>query len=253
MKRTFFGKTMLAAMCLHASIALAGGLNLAWDHCASDGGLQAKASACLTNAANNILVGSFVPIVDIAGVTGIECVLDVLIGDGTSPIPPWWDMAGIGACRNTFPPALSVTGVPLGPAIYCTDWASGSAAGGLAAYAVGGNVPPANALAHRRMVIGFAVPTASAADLLSTQEYFGFNVLISNIKTVGTGACAGCLEPACIVFNSLNIVPGTNQTQRVQAGTSAGSNFATWQTAAPNCQLVPTKRTTWGGVKQLYR
>ena len=252
MRRVFLCMTMVAAIFFHASTALAGGLNLAWDHCASDGGLQVKVSACLTNAANNILIGSFVPVDDLAGVTGIKCVLDVLIGDGTSPIPPWWDMVGIGACRATSPQALIVTGVPLGPAIYCTDWASGLAGGGLAAYQIGGNVPPANAIAHRRMVIGFAVSTASAADLLSTQEYFGFNVIISNTKTVGTGSCAGCLTPACIVFNSLNIVPGVSQGQRVQVGTSAGSNFATWQTSAPNCALVPTRRTTWSAVKQLY-
>lgn len=256
MKRTCFGMTMIAAMCFHASATFAGGLNLAWSNCASDGGQQARISACDTNLGINLLVGSFVPADDIAGVTGVECVLDVLIGDGVSPIPPWWDMVGLGACRAFGAGAeftLTANGVALSSAVACFDWASGAAAGGLAAYsASGGNISPVNQLAHRRVILGFAVAAVDAAHLVSTQEYFAFNIFIRNYKTVGTGSCAGCLEPACIVFNSLNIVPGINQAQRVQAGTSAGSNFATWQTSAPDCAIVPTKRTKWSSVKQLY-
>ena len=204
----------------------------------------------------NTLVGSFVPNDDIAGVTGVECVLDVLIGDGVSPIPPWWDMHGPGECRDFGlggVATLTATGVASGSAVACVDWASGGAQGGLAAYSVFGlGIPPANQPAHRQVVMGFAVPSVNAADLVNTQEYFAFNLIIRNYKTVGTGACTGCVEPACIVFQSVNIVPGVNPGQRVTAGTFAGSNFAIWQNSAPDCHLVPAKRTTWSAVKQLY-
>jgi len=254
-KRMCPGLSVLVATLLLASSALAGGLNLAWDNCASDGGLQAKVSACLTNVGENVLVGSFVPIDDIAGVTGIECVLDVIVGDGTSPIPPWWDLGEAGsfggACRQQ---ALTVDAVPSGTAIYCTDWSSGLASGGFAAYNAGGPhpFPPANQPAHRRLVLGFAVAPANAADLVATVEYVGFYVRLSNMKAVGAGSCTGCSTPACIVLNDINIVPGTLPGQHLGAGTFAGSNFATWQTSAPDCNIVPTRRTTWSSVKQLY-
>lgn len=254
-RRMFLRTSALAAMLLLAGSVRAGGLNLAWDNCASDGGLQARVSECLTNAGNNVLVGSFVPDADIAVVTGGECVLDVIVGDGFSPIPPWWDMIGTGACRASFGPPATLSANPVAPdlAFYCVDWASGAAAGGLAAYTTfGGSVAPVNQPAHRRVVLGFAVTIPEGADLVATQEYFAFNLVIRNYKTVGTGACAGCLEPAGIVLNQINIVPGINPAQVVRMGTSAGSNFATWQTSAPDCHLVPTRRTTWSAVKQLY-
>jgi hypothetical protein len=245
--------SVLVATLLFASSALAGGLNLAWNNCASDGGLQAKVSACLTNVGVNVLVGSFVPIDDIAGVTGIECVLDIIVGDGTSPIPPWWDLGELGssggACRQQ---ALRVDAVPPGTAIYCTDWSGGLASGGFGAYIAAGPVPPVNQPAHRRLVLGFAVPLVNAADLVNTGEYLGFEVRISNMKAVGDGSCAGCSTPACIVLNDINIVAGTTTSQHLGAGTFAGSNFATWQTSGPDCAIVPTRRTTWGAVKQLY-
>ena len=73
------------------------------------------------------------------------------------------------------------------------------------------------------------------------------------MKTVGTGTCTGRTEPACIVFNSLNLVPGVNQGEYLFHGTSAASNIFTWQGAGVNCALVPTRNATWGQVKSLYR
>ena len=112
--------------------------------------------------------------------------------------------------------------------------ADGAALGGLAAYngvSIGGKGNPLNWPARRTAVLGYAVAAENAADLSSTQEYFVFN----------------------LVINSMNLVPGVNAGQLIGSGTSAGSNFAIWQTSAPNCSLVPTKRSNWGAVKQLYR
>src|SRR5262245_60325853 len=108
MKRMFLGVSVVAAMLLAASAAMAGGVNMAWLNCASDGGLSLRANTCLTNNGTNTLVGSFQPDADITGVTGIECVVDFIVGDGTSAIPPWWEIHGVGACRGTPSNALSV-------------------------------------------------------------------------------------------------------------------------------------------------
>ena len=85
------------------------------------------------------------------------------------------------------------------------------------------------------------------------REYFAFNAIILNIDTVGACACAGCLVPVCSVHNSIGVEVGTSQPEFLVAGTSAASNFASWQGLGPNCRLVPTKRTTWSSVKRLYR
>ena len=249
MKRLLPGLSVVAAMLFVASSALAGGLNLAWNNCLSEGGFAARTSACLLNGGTNQLVGSFIPNADIAGVTGIEVVCDLIVGDGTSNIPPWWEINGVGACR---PGSLVANGTVNAANAVCIDWASGAAAGGLAAYNTGGTIATANQPAHRRFVIGMAVPALSAANLVATQEYFAFNALINNAKTVGTPNCAGCSTPVCVVLNSINVVPGTATAQFIGAGTTAASNFALWQGVGPSCALVPTKNATWGQVKSLY-
>jgi hypothetical protein len=253
LRRMILGAWVVAAVLWLASAASAGGLNLAWNNCASEGGVQARLSDCLSNSGSNTLTGSFVPLHDITGVTGIEIVLDFIVGDGVSPIPPWWEMNGVGSCRQG---SLTSNGIVNSANTLCGDWADGAALGGLAAYngvSIGGKGNPLNWPARRTAVLGYAVAAENAADLSSTQEYFVFNLVIQNVKTVGAGACAGCLQPACIVINSMNLVPGVNAGQLIGSGTSAGSNFAIWQTSAPNCSLVPTKRSNWGAVKQLYR
>ena len=79
--------SVLAATLLAASAALASGLNLAWDKCASDGGVSNRSAICDTNLGANTLVGSFVLAADEAGVTGLGVVVDLIVGDGTSTIP----------------------------------------------------------------------------------------------------------------------------------------------------------------------
>ena len=252
MKRMILGMSVVAAMLFAASAALAGGLNLAWTNCASEGGLPNRVGACTANTGSNILTGSFVPTADVAGVTGIEVVLDFIVGDGVSAIPPWWEVNGVGACRSG---ALGANSQANGNNTICNDWAGGQGLGGLAAYnaagvAPDGSVNPANASAHRRAIIGIAV--AIPVDLVATEEYFAFNAAITNVKSVGTGSCAGCTTPVCVVLNSINVVPGTNAGQLIGNGTAANSNFATWQGVGPSCSLVPTKNATWGSVKALY-
>ena len=250
MKRLLPGMSLVAAMLFVASSALAGGLNLAWNNCASElGGVANRTSACLLNGGTNSLVGSFVPTANLTGVTGIEVVLDLITGDGTSNIPAWWDISGTGACR-----AGSLTANPtVNPAnAVCIDWSNGAAAGGLAAYNTGGSIDPANAAAHRRIVAGFAVSAASAADLIGGQEYFALNANINNAKTVGSPSCAGCSTPVCVVLNSINAVIGTSPGEFIGTGVTATSNFATWQGVGPSCALVPTRNATWGQVKSLY-
>jgi hypothetical protein len=249
MKRMLLGMGVVAAMLFAASAALAAGVNLAWNNCASEGGVANRTSACLLNTGSNVLTGSFVPGTDRTGVTGIEIVMDIIVGDGTSTIPAWWEINGAGACRST---SLGANSLVNASNTICNDWASGTSLGGLAAYNIGGSIPVANQPAHRRVVAGFAVP-APGVDVPANLEYFAFNITINNLKSVGTGSCAGCSTPACIVLNSINVVAGIATHDLLSGGaTGAGSDMATWQGVGPSCALVPTKNATWGQVKAMY-
>jgi hypothetical protein len=106
------------------------------------------------------------------------------------------------------------------------------------------------------------VPPTALQDLAGGQEYFSFNIGISNVKSVGTGNCAGCSTPICIVFNSINLTTPivTNNVKLSGPSNGTDADFATWQGGAgvivegtPGCgAATPTRNSTWGAVKAMY-
>jgi len=250
MKRMILGVSMVAALLLTASSAMAAGLNMRWQSCLGDGGASNRTSACTSNLGSaGIAVGSFQLGADAVGVTGIELLVDVITTDPT--LPAWWTMPTAGfpgnpGCRNG---AISVNPTISAAAVNCFDWASGAAAGGLAA--IKSNQPiGANTC---RILSGFAVAAAAAATIPANTEMFAFNLVISNTKTTGTGSCAGCTTSACLVFQNMKVAIGTTNLPDLNSGNTAGSNIITWQGTAANCAAVPTRNATWSGVKSLYR
>lgn len=252
MKRLLLSASALLVAITVSSVAHAAGINMAWTDCKADGGPSNRAFACNTNTGTNTLVVSFVAPAGVTAMSGNELVIDVI--STTSPLPNWWQFKNASTCRQT---ALSTNFVPPGSLINCIDAWSGQAAGGIGAYtqtAPGGgwSIPSINEAQHARMVIAIATPAPGPIDV--DLEYFSGNVLINNSKTVGTGACAGCTDPICIVLNSLKI------TQDVGLGdftlstpVTANSNMVTFQGSGADCNAVPVRNTTWGSVKSLYR
>ena len=81
-----------------------------------------------------------------------------------------------------------------------------------------------------------------------------FKLTIDSQLTVGSPSCAGCLDPVCIVLNSVEVDTETGVGNTfLLTGTAPGSNIVTWQGAGANCQAVPVKNSSWGQVKALYR
>ena len=247
-------------LALTASIASAAGVNLRWTNCFGDAGLTNRTSACASSIGNaGILVGSFVLGADQLGTSGVEIVLDVATAGAT--LPAWWLAAGVGPCRA----GLTMNSTISATATNCFDWASGGAAGGLAAYNQGTAI--IGGLNTARGIGGFAVAASGIADLPANTEFFAFNAVLSNVKTTGTGACAGCQTAACIVLNSIKVAtpPVVGQPSRdvVLSGPSNGtdSNYVTWQGGAGVSSLrgngcpaaTPTRNATWSSVKSLYR
>jgi hypothetical protein len=240
-----------AAMLLMSSTAFAAGINLSWVACEGEGsGSHSRTFACAANTGTNQLVVSYVLAADLAQVSGNEIVIDVL--SQSNPLPAWWDLREPGSCR----PGSLLFNTTANPSdVVCVDWAAGQATGGIGYYGTElGSISPSLQAQHRRIKIALAVAPSALQDLVGNQEYFSCNVSINNQKTVGTGACAGCSDPVCIVLNSIKVttpVPANDVT--LGNANAAGSNICTWQGTGPDCNLVPTRNVTWGAVKSLYR
>jgi len=239
-------------LALTATVAAAGpGVGLHWNACIVDGGVVNRNFACNSNNGSNQLVGSFEMGANLPGVVGTEIVVDIASAGAT--LPAWWQFKNVGTCRTA---AMTMNQVISGTAT-CVDWALGASAGGIGAYNIGARGPNT-----ARMVAALAVAASGAADLEPGTEYFSFNLLVNNTKTVGTGSCAGCQVPVCIVFNSVNVVPPAPAIGVKLTGPSNGfdADFATWQGGAgvvvdgvSGCgAATPTSNKTWGAVKSLY-
>ncbi len=261
----------LAATTTRAATS-APGVSLNWDRCFGDGSVQYKQFACDRNLGSDRLVGTFELAQDFASVTGFEIRMDV--GSLSNPLPAWWRVNFAGSCRPT---GLTASLLPPAGSIACADWAGGQAGGGIAAY----QLDTFN-LDRARIVVGTAVP--APVDLFAGQEYFMFSLNLTHAKTTGTGACAGCTDPVVMFLSSVNVVPWTGPSLILNRGANySGSQWVSWQNGYPtnvvlppvcefnpiipsHCALnqttfftvlpysvTPTRNSTWGQVKSLYR
>jgi hypothetical protein len=233
-----------------AAPALADGVNLYWNNC-SIGGTMNKAFACDANAGVSVLVASFDPPTGITQLASSRAVID--LRSASNPMPSWWRL-GAGGCREG---SLSVSFTP--PASqFCADYWSGSALQELS-YSTDLGSDPTRA----RIVLSFGKPQAVAGPVTAGTEYYAFELIMDNLKSTGAGACAGCLDPCCIVLNEITLyqTPGLGD-YRICAPLT--SNFVTWQGGAiggsgcPGAEYnypctTPVLNRTWGQMKGLYR
>ncbi len=248
---------ILLATAIHAT-AHAGVLNMRWDRCWGDGGVMNKNFACDTNVGQQVLVGSFISPVAVPNVISNEIVIDIAVAGAT--LPPWWSVHNAATCRLN---VLSTAAVPPPGSVACTDWGAGTAIGAFATYTADWFGP-----STARATMLTAVLTTNAANIAAGQEYFSFVFRIGNARTVGSPSCAGCTAGACLALKSINLVTlnNLNNTMLTASTDSAGSDdrLVTWQGGAGvitqpipghlNCpRATPTRISTWGAVKSLYR
>ena len=240
--RTFL--SILAMLLFATNVHAGSGVNLRWSACFGDGGAQNKPFACNVNTGVQSLVASFELGADLGQVSGNEVVIDLTSASAT--MPAWWAFKNAGTCRQG---SLVMSFVAPAAAAVCIDWAQGNAIGGIGTYNIGLKGPNT-----ARLLAVLAVAADVQQNLTAGQEYFSFNLTIDNLKTVGTGACAGCATPVCIDFTSLNVTTPTPANNVRLQGPSNGldSDRATWQ-GSFGCLPTPTERRTWGAVKALYR
>jgi len=228
-----------------ASMASAAGINLSWNDCGL-AGTQNATFACNANTGLNTAVASYDPPTGINEFLGISSQVDVTTDAAT--LPDWWQHGGT-FCRGTTGLAISFD-FTSGP-FTCFDFFGGQAAGGFA-YDVGYGSP-----ARGRLRIQCAVPFDSRAPINAGTEYYAFKMNLLRAKTTGTGSCAGCTNPACIVLNEIQLFQPPEAANDPKLTNPIDRLFVTWQVPAggpPGCpQSTPTKSSTWGQVKSLYR
>ncbi|MBI1796070.1 MAG: hypothetical protein HYR74_03350 [Candidatus Eisenbacteria bacterium] len=235
-----------------AASAQAGGLNLAWDGCLSEGGVSNKAFACNTNVGAEHIYGSFIPLNAWPDMMGADTYL--YVQTQSTSLPDWWAFHNTGTCRQNAA-AMTANFVSL-PNVVCQDPWNGQAASGIGSY----TTPSPDVIFGAntaRFAMAEAVANVNAFPVTPGTEYLLFDVVINHTKTVGTGSCAGCTTPACLLFAKANIyaLNGGPSGQIVEVLTApAQSNCIDWRGGSGLCNAaVPAKNATWGAIKSLYR
>lgn len=261
----------LASLVVVPSAHAARGTAIRWDQCYGDGGAANKNFACDTNVGSEALVVSFRPETTMTQVNGLEVTLTIV--SAGSSLPAWWQFKNSGTCRQA---ALSTNFAISPTAVNCLDTFGGIAAGGIGSYQIGLGDQGFMANAAR-LTIAEAVSLADLAQIDAGHEYFAANIKITNVKTVGTGTCAGCVTPVCFLLRSVKV------TEPVGVGDlelfdpmGPNSWAAAWQGGSPVLQYnpethcggscvfqgwsleacglpTPARNQTWGAIKSLYR
>ncbi|MGH7741281.1 MAG: hypothetical protein ACRENS_04590, partial [Candidatus Eiseniibacteriota bacterium] len=98
-----------------------------------------------------------------------------------------------------------------------------------------------------------AIPILDGVPVNPSFEYYGFKIQISRAASSGPGACAGCTDKACFVFNWLTLeqpagVGDFTITQGYQNAIAYNGG-----TGDANCAGSRTQRGSWGAIKAIYR
>jgi hypothetical protein len=218
-------------------------INLTYDDCGV--GITNKTDACTSNTGRYDVIASFIVPSGSTAITGEEGVLDLMVAAPT--VPAWWQAVTAGSCRGS---AVTVLFTTPGPS--CGDYFNtvDMPVGGFA-YDIGFGQPN-----RVRIRTASAVPldlatSFEAVGLSAGDECYAFTLRWDMTRTTGDGACAGCLVPACLVFNSLKVTQPAGVGDYVMTY-PATSNIVTWQNGSNDC-YVSTAPSTWGQVKSLYR
>jgi hypothetical protein len=272
MRRTLVSLLTAASLLATASLAhAAGGIAMRWDRCYGDGGVANKLFACDTNTGVERLVVSFVPDVDVPDLNGIE--VGVEVASSTASLPAWWQYFTAGSCRST---AASVSVTPPAGSVQCTDPSAGNWAGGLGAYSpnTGSGAFYGNNAAVFQ--IALALPQPLTAPVQAGHEYHAVTIVITHARSVGTGACSGCVTPMCLAASYVTLTTsGSGGTVQTLSHPFAGNSSAvSWQGGSPELTFVPqgsrpsarpyayisgcglptpARNQTWGAIKSLYR
>lgn len=209
------------------------GLNLSWDDCGTAGAMN-KDFACAADTGVSVLVAS----VALSGGLSPVAVQSFIVFLFDGAVPSWWALQS-GGCRTGQFAVDTGTGIS-----GCMDYWGTHQGSSVAAWSLhdSGSGPDGYKI---NMITGTQPEFAERLD--SPTEISAGRILIYHQKTAGADSCEGCSVKGGFTYlaASLNVLEfgqdlgSTNPYQR---------QFVLWQNG-----IVPNRRTTWGGIKALYR
>jgi hypothetical protein len=159
----------------------------------------------------------------------------------TATVPDWWKL-GSGDCRSGLVSLSADASVLSGPD--CRSVWQGLSGGGIGLYSWDTN----------RMHINAVWALADPVEAPAETEVFAAQFVIATGKTVGTG-CPGCEIPAVWVLDHILVGYLDDALSTVlDSPYDGGNQCLSWQSSSlPRGKLAPTRNTTWGQIKSLYR
>lgn len=237
---------LLLALALSSLPAFAGGAqsSLAWDKCRIDGGAVLKLFSCDDDdAPEHVAVVSFVLEENLSGFESLAGSIYLMSAEGE--LPDWWQVWNPGTCREGSL-ALDV-GFSSIPHAACENAWTGTTWGGVESFTP--------AYHGARLTFGFAPVTTRT--LAAGRSYFAARLLVSNARTTGPDACAGCGTPFCLYVEWLDL----RGTEGVRAELGADSGIG-WNCGDPQGEygcwhdtmcVTSARNRTWGMLKAFYR
>lgn len=180
--------------------------------------------------------------------------------NGGKALDPFWHFEA-GGCNNgglSFSAAQTgvIAGCPVGAGTKNGTWVSPwTPTGGAAAFAgITGYGPDfAGQLGRGRMLITVTRASNNPFVLNPNINYYAFHI---GIFSFGAFGCAGCDKKVAIVWNSATLFQNQPEPTVVIAGpTEKTSQYCATVNSASltTCAATPTRNTTWGQVKSIYR
>ena len=266
------GIAMLLAVSLahaQATVNEPNALGLGWHGCSTQNPLGAAnvQFACEAEAFNACrvfrLMPTFVSSISDTGFAGSEVALDVWIG--TSPtVGQWWAGMASGGCRGVEALTLAVytdaPSLPTPGACHKLYPSGSSTLAGQRNHPTG--QPNRIRITSVKSVYPYATLTAGQRTYADQFELKTEGTLADCDPTVDSAPICtdGCSTPACIVLTNVTIYmevkDGNSNPDIIHYSHDGGAsrNWVTYQGGAcTSLGITPTRNTTWGAIKSLYR
>jgi len=193
------------------------------------------------------MTASFSPTRDLPEFYAFDAQLD--LQSDASDLPDWWQMCGFGGCRTGSLAATADFNVSAGG---CTFAWPGVAPTSLLIWRTfqwcSGNLVLASPN-RARLFVQSNGPSAGVTIQQGT-EYYAVRVTIDTQRTIGAGACGGCVTPAAIVLNKIDLLGAGPD----ELTTPLSNTCLRWQAAGTTpCSATPVRNMTWGAIKSFYR